>query len=285
MKYLSFFILTGLFNLCLFSQTDSILAENIFKYELKNGRATRNRIIVMQNTYNLHNTLLRQNYYDSLTNIDRSTIFFYKDDKLVSEETYGADFEIDSVRRLHYNPEGLKDQETLYLINDGNIEKVSWIKYTYENNELAEKKVYGNTKKWKTKTSFERNNDTLVKSIVFRKGTRSSDVKELLIEEIYEGEKPASAKIIKIHSDKSVVTAKILYEYDTTNYQLIGMKWLTENDSLLKEVLYRYYPDGHIRSKSTRLSSGDYIEHLVHERRNHVIVLGKPEMYAIPTED
>ena len=271
--------------MCIFSQTDSIIAENIFKYELKNGRATRNRVIVIQNTYDLHNTLLRKNNYDSLANIDRSTIFFYKDDKLISEETYGPDFKIDSVRRIHYNNNGLIDQEALYLINDGNVEMISRIKYTYENNELAEKMVYGTTKKWITKTSFKRENDTLVKSILFRKGTHPSDLKELLIKEIFDGEKPASAKITAIHTDKSAATEKIFYEYDTTNYQPVSMKWFTENDSLLKEVLYQYYPDGHIRSKSTRVSSGDYIEHLVHERRNHTIVLGKPEMFAIPAED
>jgi hypothetical protein len=53
----------------------------------------------------------------------------------------------------------------------------------------------------------------------------------------------------------------------------------------LKEVVYRYYSDGNIRSISTKLASGDYVEHLVYEILKREIVLGKPEMHPIPEDD
>ncbi len=270
---------------CLFAQVDSILAENIFKYELKNGRATRNRKIIQQNTFDINHKLARQVYYDSVRNIAQSTLLFYDGELLISKETYGADFSIDSVRRIKYDNYGRRLREDLFIITEGIIKKKSWRTYTYLDNRLAKKVTYFGNKKWKIKTTYEKDDLTEIETNTFKKGADPSGIKEIIIKTSYESNMPAFATITSDYYNKTVSIKTIRFTYDTINYNMVSKKWFNSEDSLLKEVMYKYYPDGHIRSKSTRLASGDYTEHLVHERRNHTIVLGKPEMYAIPEED
>jgi hypothetical protein len=268
------------------AQADSIIAENIYNYVLKDGRATRNRMLTKQNTFDLNNKLVRQVYYDSVKNINRSILIFYDDDLLISEETYGPDFTIDSVRRFEYNPNRTKDKEKLYAISkDGTIEKISWIQYVYNDDQLIGKTSYSGKNKWVIKTTYQKDGNLNIVNSIYKKGTDPKGVKEQIIEDLYDGEKLSHSKITTNYYDKSISTIQIRFEYDTINDQLVSKKWLTEDDSLLTEVLYQYYPDGNIRSKSIRLSSGDYIGYLVHERRDHTIVMGKPEMYAIPDND
>lgn len=268
------------------AQADSIIAENIFKYELKNGRATRNRKIIKQNTYDLNNTLIRQVYYDSVRNIDRSILIFYNGDLLISKETYGSDFTIDSVKRFDYDDNQHRVKENLYAIGkDGSVKKNSWIKYVYDNDRLTERITYSGKNKWVIKTTYQKEGNVKIAKSIYKKGTDPKGVKEQIIEDTYNGDKPSHSKITTNYFDKSVSTTQIKFEYDTIHFKPKSIKLLTDDDSLIKEIVYQYYPDGNIRSKSTRLPSGDYIEHLVHERRDHFIIVGKPEMYPIPEDD
>jgi hypothetical protein len=66
---------------------------------------------------------------------------------------------------------------------------------------------------------------------------------------------------------------------------LINEKIFDINDTLLKEIIYRNYTNGRIRSKTTRSGSGEYLEHLINEVINRQIVFTKPEMYFIPEEN
>lgn len=285
MKFISIIFLFITTHSYILAQADSIVAENIFNYELANGRATRNRIIIKQNTFDLNNKLIRQVYYDSVANIKSSTLYFYDGDLLLSEETYGPDFTIDSVRRFFYNSQVLKENERLYLIQDGMVELISQIRYSYSDKKLVGKTVYLGEKKWITKSSFNKEGDTLTIISNFKKGTNSSGAKERTEVRTYDEEKPVSSQLTTVFYDKSVQTRFIEYEYDTVNNRLISEKLLNDSDSLLREIVFQYYPTGAIRSRSTRLSSGDYIEHHIHERRDHFIVVGKPDMYAIPDEN
>jgi len=269
----------------LYAQADSILAENIFRYELKDGRATRNRMIIQQNTYDLNQKLIRRIYYDSVANIAQSTLIFYRDNVPVSEETFNKDFQIDSVRRFAYTAEGKRDKEILYSIHDGVPQKKSSIQYEYDNHRLKQETLYNEKDKWIRKTTFAEEQGKQTTSSVYRKGTHSQGVRERITETIFEEGKPSVMKITENLFSKVSRIRTILFEYDSLTQQLQSEKWMDEANSLLKEVLYRYYPEGYIRSRSIRISSGDYIEHLVYERSKHNIILGNPEMLFIPEED
>ena len=177
MKYILFIQIIVVCSSVLNAQKDTITAENIYRYELKNGKATKNRIIIRQNTYNLDNQLIKQIDYDSIANIRSSTLYFYEKDLLISIESFGTDFVIDSVRRISYNGNGTKAGESLYAIHDSIPRKTASIEYIYDKENLSKEIAYSNKKKWKTKTVYQSSGNIRTKTQLFKKGSRPDGLK------------------------------------------------------------------------------------------------------------
>lgn len=285
MKYLFYIFILVFSSTVLHAQKDTIIAENIFKYELHDGKATKNRTIIRQNTYNLENQLIKQINYDSSAEIQSSILFFYKDNLLISKETFGADFVLDSVRRITYNSSGKRTTESLYVIRDSIPEKTDSRQYFYENGELIKDITFSSRKKWKVKRMFENSESICTETQLFKKGASPMGLKKRTVTYTFNGDNPASAVITSKYFNKEVSISKVGFKYDSINHLLISKSLYKENDSSLREIQFSYYPDGNIRFKKTFSSSGEFTEFLMYKRTEHNIAIGKPEMYIIPEDN
>lgn len=285
MRLSVYFYLFLSFPVCVYAQYDSIIAENIFKYEVKDGEVTNNRIVMKQNTFDLNNRLVRQVFYDSTARVDRIKLFYYDNDLLISEETYGSDFAIDSVRRIKYHNTGLITKEGLYKIRDSIPEKILRIAYKYDDGHISSKIVYSKKNKWLIKKIYSESGDRHIEKIVFRKGINPAGVKEKYTESIFRDDLHIQSRVATKCYGKPGRTSIIKFEYDTVNHLLINEKLFDRNDILVKEIIYRNYTNGRLRSKTIRSGSGKYLEHYINEVINRQIEFRKPEMFVISEDN
>ena len=81
---------------------DSIVAENIFRHEIRDGARTVFKKITEQKTFNNEGKLVLQLLYsdtDTATLVRSYTFFFYDDDLLIGKDTYHGENLIDSAER------------------------------------------------------------------------------------------------------------------------------------------------------------------------------------------
>ncbi|MBN2522520.1 MAG: hypothetical protein JXB24_04565 [Bacteroidales bacterium] len=283
MKIHTCFILTIFCIECnIWSQPDTIVAENIYKYEVLDGKRTPKKQITKQNTYDLQGKLIRQIVFgDSLMNIEQYTAFIYDSDKLVSEETFDGTNSIMEIRRYRYGQNHLVSNVDVYGKENNSIALTEKIQYEYDDTLLIHREVLNRKNKWLIKANYAYSENEHTESILYKKGYRKDKLKQTETISYFENHTMIRALTNKLYYTGETEEISIEYEYDQRINKVIKEIWMFSNDTIPKLVEYRYTPEGIKTGECLVDEDRNYLEFTGFERKKHDVIRKEVKMYDL----
>lgn len=268
------------------AQTDTIIAENIFKYEILDGKRTANKQVIEQKTYNLQGKLIRQiKFKDSIMEIEKYIAFFYNNEDLISVETFHGGDSLTELKRYSYESNGIISYEFIYHGSFENMKLVQKSKYIYDDTILVKKVIYNRKNKWLKKINYTYTGNKEIKSMQYRRESRDDKLKSKQKISLVKNGSPQSSEIIYMYYTGETKNIHIEYQYDLKINKIVKEIWTNSTDSVLKIIESSYSPDRIKKSELIVDASGKYIEFKVFKRKTHVVNLKKIEMYDLKNTD
>jgi hypothetical protein len=270
------FILTGT---AILPAQDSIVAENIFRHEIRNGSRTALKHLIEQNTYNkAGQKVLQIYYYDSVPNIKTYTLFFYENDWIKSKETFTSDKAVISVERFSYDEKGNPKEARFYKPLNNSMQNSSTTVFSYSDTMLVKKVILGSSGKWVEQHSYEYKPGQLTETTLYRKGSQAENLKSAKITSAIPSGKIVTRTIENISYNKARQQFHVEYLYNNTTGKLTDEKWYDAQNQLIKSYQYRWDIDGTLRDRATLDPSGNYIDFITYRYKNYVVNLGDQQM-------
>ncbi len=284
-KYLFLLIAVVAFESDLWAQPDSIIAENIYKYKVLNGKRTAEKQIIEQKTYDLKGKLIRQiAFKDTLMKIDNYVAFIYDNKNLVSAETFQDNDSILEIKRYSYLENDLLSNIDIYKRIEDKIKFAERIEYNYNDTMLIEKVTSNQKNKWQKKTNYTYNVNEIIEYTQYKKGYKDDKLKSKeIISQIKDGN-ILSSEIKKTYYTKEIREIQVIYEYDPVTSKVLREVWTSANDSVPKIIEYRYMPDGTKTAECVVNEDGKYIEFIGFERKKHDVIRTEVKMYDLGKE-
>jgi len=279
----SLLLISILFTLTqLLQAQDSIVAENIYRHEIKNGNLTTLKHITEQNTYNLAgNKVIQLFYFDSVPNIISYTLFFYQDNLLLSKETFNMDKNPLSIVRYTYNKLGLKKEKRIYEPAGGNMQCNKTITYFYKDTLPVKKIVRDSDEKRTSKTTYSYNAGQTTENTKFTKGSGVEYPVSVTRISVFSDNGIISKQIDSIYSNKEYHSTSIEYSYDDSSGWLSNENWYNDRHEQVKAVEYKWRSDGTLAGKGTLDGKGNYTEYISYKYDSHIVNLGDQKMFDL----
>jgi len=286
MKIHACFILAILCIECnIWSQPDTIIAENIYKYEVLDGKRTPKKHITKQNTYDLQGKLIRQIVFrDSLMNIEQYTAFIYDCDKLISEETFDSTNSVMEIRRYRYGPNHLVSNVDIYRKENINIALTEKIQYEYDDTLLIHREVLNRKNKWLIKANCTYSENEHTESILYKKGYRKDKLKQTETISYFENNTMIRAVTNKLYYTGETEEITVEYEYDSRFNKALKEIWTFSYDTVPRIVEYRYRPDGIKTGECVVDENHNYLEFTGFEWKKHDVIRREVKMYDLGEE-
>jgi hypothetical protein len=261
---------------------DSIIAENVFRYEIINGSRTGARKVSEQNTYNNNGKLILQLYYsDTAANIIAYTLLFYDGGLLIGKDSYHDDNDIDSAVRYVYLPENLLKTEKQYVAINGKLQLYRQIRFAYEDTVPAETAVTNSKGKWIRKSKRITTDSSQIVITKYRKGTDRENYRLTRMNKKVEQGRIESVHIQKEYFDGRILEEHLEYVYND-RLNLIQKAILQDaTGDTLRITQYRWNSDGTLLEKEITDKNGSYFGYWSYERKPYVVNLGKHELFPV----
>lgn len=282
MRYILLVVAVLLFESVAQAQPDTILAENIYRYTVRDGKRTPIKHITEQKTYELNGKLIRRIFFkDSTMAIKQYIAFIYDDDNLISEETFGGNDSILKIKRYRYTTDNLLSDIDVYKRLNGQIQLAKQIKYYYDDSQLTQKEVLNKKNKWQVKTKYTYNQNEKIENSDFKKGYRKDKLKSKSKLSRFIDGKITDASIKKTYFNKEIKEIKIKYEYDPVTDNVLREIRTYSNDTIPEIIEYRYKPDGTKTGECVVDEDGKYLEFTGFERKKHDVIRTEVKMYDL----
>jgi hypothetical protein len=271
-------LLTYLFFFCLFhaSAQDSIRAVNIFKHRISNGKASAEKLISQQESYDLADRLvIKIHYYDSIPNIKTYTRYFYREKKLISAETYDISRNPLKVKRYFYDKSDRLTEKRLYEPQKGKLKNTITHRFKYSGDRKKEKLVLNARGKWIEKHSYSYRDSIKTTRVKYHKRNKTP-LKEKNIQVHYKGDFVQSRSTLSKYLDGHTDSHEIRYSYNDDNL-LTGEDWYLNGD-LEKRITNSWFVNRTMNLKYTYNSEGELVKALSYRYIQRIIQVGEMEM-------
>lgn len=261
---------------CHMHAADTIKVDFTYKHKINDQHQTYGYVTISQKFHTPDDTILREVRYDETTGqISGYTFYFYRNNRLFSEECYHANDTLDYVLRHQYDDNGNNTLTTrLIRISDRMVRDGRTVRKFNDNKQIIKKKVYiGN--KLGANISYVYDDEGKLTII---KGRYKSVYDTSIIQEekacIYDTADRISNVIVtgKDISDRQYEQRE-QYEYDDQG-MMTRIKIFDHNDILLKERIFRYHPSGTLSEYHENNSEGKIILLLQYETKKRFMNLG-----------
>lgn len=261
---------------------DSIIYENIYRHQLKNGKSTTRSRITKQNTYNLDkNKVISLLYHDSLPNVMAYTLFFYRRGLLFSEETFKMNKNPLSIVRYTYGKNGLMTEEKFYEPVGNTMQCMKTITWIYKDTLPMKKTVRNESGKKASKTVYSYAEGRNTENTRFFTGTEEEHPVSASRVFVYSDGRKTSQQVDTLYSDGRLHATTIKYHYDEANGRLLSEYWYNDRHELVKTVEYKWKNDGTLASKGTYDGVGKCTEFLSYRYESHIVKLGDQKPYEL----
>ena len=278
----TFIIVVALFFTTTVTGQDSIVAENIFSHEIRDGSRTAMKHIIGQNTYNkAGKKVLQIQYFDSIANIKTYTLFFYQDNQLVSKETFTGEKSLISIERFSYTDMSKIKESKLYEPLDDQMQNTITTRCFYTDTALSKKIVFGRNGKRIRQISYEYKPEQLTEITLYKKGGQEENLKSVKVISVFSENRITSKSIDNLSFEKTRGHYSVEYSYNIETGKLISEIWYDEKPELIKTIRYRWDIDGTLRDRGLVDGAGNYIEFISYKRENYVVNLGNQQMFDL----
>ncbi|MGD2034052.1 MAG: hypothetical protein PVF73_03275 [Bacteroidales bacterium] len=287
-KHLIFLFISIVYNIGLTAQPDTIIAENIYRYKIKDGKRTKEKQLIEQNTYDLQGKLIRNIVFKDSLGIKAYTAFIYNNDRLISGETFdGKDDSVMEVIRYSYTPDGLVSEKKIYRKDKNELIKPEkTIRYGYRDTMLVKKEVRNAKNKWQVKTDLTRSENEGSVITRYRKGYRDDRLKQRIKKMRFNDDgKISRATINDTYYTGETTEITIDYEYNPYVNKVSREILRTGTDSVPTIKEYRYNTgDGTLTGECYVDEDNNYIEFTGYERKKHDVIRKEVMMYDLQKE-
>ena len=263
---------------------DSIIYENIYRHQIKNGQSTTKSHIAEQNTYNLDkDKVISLQYHDTLPDVTVFTLYFYRNGLLFSEETFDMKKNPLSIIRYSYSKNGLKTEKKDYKPVGNDMQCMKTITWAYKDTLPVKKTVKDESGKKTSKTAYRYTDDKNMENTKFLKRNEAVYPVSASCVTIYSNGRKVTWQSDTTYSDGSSQTTTVEYSYDDTIDRLVNESWYNGQHEPIKTVEYKWKSDGTLSGKGTYEPSGNCMEYLSYKHQSHVVDLGDRKPYPLST--
>ncbi len=241
---------------CLKAQ-DSIMYRNAFEHAIVDGKDTPSRFTRNQKTYTPDGRIVREiNYRESpdtsKRNMDKTilihdvTFYFYKGDKIDTEETYDEKDSLCRIIRHSYNHKDQETEQSRYERIEGKLAVTGRTTYEYDDaGNMIWKKDYGVRKKPFRITGYSYSSGKLTEErCVTKKPPDGIPLRIITCEYQQDNGKLMSRKISEIHKNKAVNNTYEFYHYNEKTGSLTKIEIKDADGQVLLIKNYRFLVSG-----------------------------------------
>lgn len=264
---------------------DTILVENVYRHELQNGKPTWNKQVVYQNTYTPQGRLIQRiDYSDSSAAATSFTFYFYTEfDSLLSVEKYNPNNEIVEIQRYSYTNQHLPATRVTYQRIDHQLIPVQSTQYVYQGSQRTGLTEFNQNSKMIHKSVLQKNNGTTTQSDKFSKQHPSGMKSQFTVWSTKDSH--TLSKKVETTGYQSGNRVEVFeIENDSLTGQLTEIRAYNNTGDLTGRTVFLWNADGSPKIQKKLNATGLYLENLSFVRFEHVVFLGKHEMYRLNNE-
>jgi hypothetical protein len=249
------------------SQKDSLLVINTYKYDVSFGISEYHRTCINQKTYDLKDNLLREINYGTINEsniaIDNIIYYFYKNEKLVSEEFYNPKAELKYFIVHQYDKSGI------LLTKDLKVSIVNNKPFIQESNEYKNSKGQtivikrNDRKKIISSTTFSRSGDYTYSTTIYSRMTGLDSI--VSVTDRSQTENNKTTELLEVTKYVNNQTDTLITKNEFNDKNLLSKSVIKKNGQITSKVYFEYYPNGSLKSKSVFNVSDKLVEYTSYE--------------------
>lgn len=256
---------------------DSIIAENRFAHNIRNGEATPEKRAYEQVTFDKSGKKILLIKYDTLLATSSGTFFFYNDSLLISVEEYSAQNQILSVTRYAYNKNGLISSKRTYIPSGNRMVLSGAVIYKYKDGVLLNETFKDGKGKKISNTVYSYTGNQKTTVTTFKKSEPDENVRKITIIATLENGHLISEKIVKEYDNNTAEISNVKY-LPGESEQEKSEEYYDGSGKLVKKIKYTYRRNGNLANKAILDANNNVLEFYSFRRNEFVINFGERTM-------
>lgn len=249
-------------------------------HKIPDGRYSTGNIVINQKIYTPHDTLFREINYDTASYQISSYIFyFYKDDRLFSEEYYNGNDSLLYIKKHGYDPAGNEISLIKYEIVNSKLLPVEEYISTYgTGNKILQKTFKAGKKKAQVIDYLYNESDLLLNEVRKNNPSLNKDAKSETVEYSYNDAGKLTRKHHTTFYPGRTSVMKEQYKYNANGLPL-EIIISNENDEIVMTKSYEYFESGHVKYYQEKNKAGFITLLLEYNYKRHYMNYGTQVSY------